>query len=178
LSKRFYFWAFISVFSAYFIAFWSFWKEILNVNILNIPAFYAILAAFAFGSSTVFWKTLVDDLWFKLTTSLRFTLTSIFAFIALLLFWSFVDFWKLDLLHWELLLLIVFTSWAWALFLYYFWLKKVSASSATIFELAWPLSAILFDYIFNWKVMNSTQILFSFILIFSFFMIVSEKKKT
>jgi drug/metabolite transporter (DMT)-like permease len=70
----------------------------------------------------------------------------------------------------------VFTSWAGALFLYYFWLKKVPASAATIFELAWPLSAIYFDYIFNWKIMNLTQILFSLVLLFSFFMIILERK--
>jgi|GEM_PF-6496320 hypothetical protein len=28
--------------------------DIFNVNLLTIPAFYALIAAFAFGSSTVF----------------------------------------------------------------------------------------------------------------------------
>lgn len=177
LSKKFYLWASIAIISAYFIAFWSIWKDIFNVNLLNIPAFYAIIAAFAFGSSTVFWKTLVDDLWFKLASSLRFTLTTILAFITLLIFWSFADFWNLEIIHWQLLWIIVFTSGAWALFLYYYWLKKVSASASTIFELAWPLSAIFFDYIFHDNIMNSTQIIFSIILIFSFFMIIKEKKK-
>ena len=178
LSKRFYFWAFIAILSAYFIAFWSLWKDLLDIDILNLPAFYALIAAFAFWSSTVFWKRLVDDLWFKLTTSLRFLMTSILAFIVLIIFWDLSVFWNFEIKHWELLSVIVFTSWAWALFLYYFWLKKVSASSATIFELAWPLSAIFFDYIFNHKIMNTTQIIFSLILIFSFFMIITEKKKT
>ncbi len=177
LTKSFYIWAIIAILSAYFIAFWSLWESIFSIDILNIPAFYAILAAFAFGSSTVFWKTLVNDLWFKLASSLRFLITTILAFIILLLFWNFSDFWKLELLHWKLLWIIVFTSWAWALFLYYYWLRKVSASASTIFELAWPLSAILFDYIFNENILNSTQIIFSFVLIISFFMIIKEKKK-
>ncbi len=177
LSKRFYFWAFVSIVSAYFIAFGSLWKDIFNVNILNLPAFFAILAAFAFGSSTVFWKTLVNDLGFKLTTSLRFTLTSLLALVALFLFGDFADFWNFFPIHWQLLGVIVVSSWAGALFLYYFWLKKVSASSATIFELMWPLSAIFFDYFFNWKMMNTMQILGSIVLMVSFFMIILEKRK-
>lgn len=175
LNKRFYFWAFISMISAYFIAFWNFWKDIFNLSLLSIPAFYAIIAAFAFWSSTVFWKTLVDDLWFKLATSLRFTLTSVLAIITLLIFWNIWDIWSVTILHWKLLFVIVFTSWAWALFLYYFWLRKIPASTATIFELAWPLSSIYFDYKFNGNILTSTEILFSIILIFSFFMIILWK---
>ena len=176
LSKTFYFWAVVSIVSAYFLAFWSLWMDIFNVNLLTIPAFYALIAAFAFGSSTVFWKTLVDDLWFKLTTSLRFSLTSILAFIALLIFWSFTAYSSFELIHFKLLLLIVFTTWAGALFLYYYWLKRVKASQATIFELAWPISAIFFDYIFNWNIFNMTQIISSLVLIVWFFMIIRQRK--
>ncbi|PID87701.1 EamA family transporter [Candidatus Gracilibacteria bacterium] len=177
LTKSFYIWAIIAILSAYFIAFGSLGESIFSIDILNIPAFYAILAAFAFGSSTVFGKTLVNDLGFKLASSLRFLITTILAFIILLLFGNFSDFGKLELLHWKLLGIIVFTSGAGALFLYYYGLRKVSASASTIFELAWPLSAILFDYIFNENILNSTQIIFSFVLIISFFMIIKEKKK-
>jgi drug/metabolite transporter (DMT)-like permease len=176
LDKNFYFWAILSIVSAYFIAFWSLWSNILNVNFLSLPAVYALIAAFAFGSSTVFWKNLVDDLWFELTTFLRFAFTSLLAFITFLTFGSFWDFSSLTTFHYELLALIVFTSWAWALFLYYFWLKKISASAATIFELAWPLSAIFFDYYFNWNVLTPIQIIFSLILLLSFFMIVTKRK--
>jgi drug/metabolite transporter (DMT)-like permease len=176
LSKRFYFWATISIISVYFIAFWDLWMDIFNVNLFKLPAFYAIIAAFGFGSSTVFWKSLVDDLWFQLTTSLRFALTSLLAFIVFLVFWNFIDYQNFTIIHWELMWIIVFTTWAWALFLYYFGLKKIPASAATIFELAWPLSAILFDYIFNGNMMNTVEILFSLILILSFFMIIWEKR--
>lgn len=175
LNKRFYFWAGIWIISAYFIAFWSLWGDIFSINIINIPAFYAIIAAFAFGSSTVFGKNLVDDLWFKLTTSLRFTITTLLAFITLILFWNFFEIWTFTPFHRELLVIIAFTTWAWALFLYYFWLKRIPASAATIFELAWPLSSIFFDYIFNKKVMWLTEIIFSIILMISFFMIMSWK---
>lgn len=176
LDKNFYIWAGIAVFSAYFIAFWWLWQDIFNTNFLSIPAFYALIAAFAFWSSTVFWKNLVDDLGFELSAFLRFFVTSILAWILFFSFWSFWDIWNLSSYHIWLLVLIVFTSWAWWLFIYYYWLKKITAQESTIFELAWPLSAVLFDYIFNWNVLNPVQIVFSLILLLSFYMIVFKKK--
>lgn len=176
LSKKFYIFAFIAIFSAYIIAFPDLKIDISNW-VFNMPAFYALLAAFSFWSSTVFWKDLVDKLWFKLSTSLRFTITSILAFFAIIFFWRISTISQLQALHWSLLILIVFTSWAMAMFLYYYWLKRIPASKATIFELAWPLSAIFFDYIFNWKLLSLTQLIFSWILIYCFFVIIKEKNK-
>jgi drug/metabolite transporter (DMT)-like permease len=85
--------------------------------------------------------------------------------------------WNFTTFHWQLFVFITFTSWAVALFLYYFWLKKVTASNATIFELAWPLTGIFFDWYFNGNILNSTQIAFSLLLLVCFVMIVSERKK-
>lgn len=175
LSKKFYLWAAIGIASAYMIAFW-WWNSVLEMNLFSNPAFYAILAAFAFGSSTVFGKDLVDHLWFKLTTALRCTITSFLAWIAIVLFWDISAIANFESLHWQLFTLIVFSSWALGLGLYYFGLKKIPASAATIFELAWPLSGILFDYIFNGNILSPIQILFSVILLISFFMIIRDAK--
>ncbi len=176
LSLRFYIFAALAIFSWYMIAFWSLWKDIFSINLFNNAALYAFLAAFAFGSSTVFWKNIVSDLGFRVSTALRFVVTTILAGIAILLFWDILSFANFTTFHWQLFILITLSSWAVALFLYYFWLKKVRASNATIFELAWPLSGIFFDWYFNGNLLNTTQIFFSFILLMSFFMIVSENK--
>ncbi len=103
-------------------------------------------------------------------------LTTILAIGVLFFMSSFESIKSLSFFHWQLLLLIVFTSGAGALFLYYFGLKKITASSATIFELAWPLSGIFFDWYFNGNVLNTIQIIFSIFLLISFFMIVEEHK--
>jgi len=175
LSKRFYLWAVIGIASAYMIAFWS-GNSLVDIDLLGNPAFYAILAAFAFGSSTVFGKDLVDHLWFKLTTALRFIVTALLAWLAILLFGDIAAIAQFESLHWQLFTLIVFTSGAVGLGLYYFGLKKIPASAATIFELAWPLSGIIFDYIFNGNILSPVQILFSIILLWSFFMIIRDGK--
>ena len=185
-SLWFYSWATVVLLSAYLMVFWAFWKDIFNINLFKIPAFYAILAAFAFGSSTVFWKDLVDSLWFKLTSSLRFTITCVLALIVLLIFGNFEPFWEIFNLNTNIvvfglglniksIILIAFIE-SWAIFLYYFGMKKISASATTIFELAWPLSAIFFEYKFYWHTLNQTQIIASIVLLISFFMITQKPK--
>lgn len=177
LSNRFYIWATVAVVSAYMIAFWGMWKEFFNTDFFTTPAFYAILAAFAFGSSTVLGKDLVDHLWFSTTAAIRFAVTSILAVITILILWDISTISSFESLHWKLFWVIVFTSGAVAMFIYYLGLRRVNASSATLFELAWPLSGIFFDWYFNGNILNSTQIIFSVILLFCFFMIIEEQKK-
>lgn len=177
LTVRFYVFAFFAILSAYMIAYGSLWTDILDINLQNNAALYAFLAAFAFWSSTVFWKSLVTELGFRISTALRFLVTSVLALWAILIFGDFISLGNLSNFHLQLFALIACTSGAWALFLYYFWLKKVPASSATIFELAWPLSWVFFDWYFNGNILNSTQIFFSWVLLVCFFMIISENKK-
>ncbi len=177
LSGWFYSWAAVALFSAYMIAFGSLGTSIFSIEIFGTPAFYAMLAAFAFGSSTVFGKNLVTDLGFRVSAALRFTLTAVLSFFVVLILWDFSSISQLSSFHWQLLAIVVCTSGAGALFLYYFGLRKVTASSATIFELAWPLSAIFFDWYFHENILSSTQIIFSVVLLVSFFMIIEENKK-
>ena len=176
LSKWFYIWALVAIFSGYMIAYGSLGKDIFSLSIFHSAAFYAFLAAFAFGSSTVFGKNLVNDLGFRVTTALRFLLTTLLAGLAVLVFGDITSIATLTPFHWQLLVLITFTSGAVALFLYYFGLRRVPASTATIFELAWPLTGIFFDWYFNGNILSTIQILFSLLLMLSFFMIIEEQK--
>jgi len=176
LTYRFYILAWIAIFSGYMIAYGSLWKDIFNISLTNNASIFALWAAFAFWSSTVFWKNLVSDLGFRVSTSLRFLTTAVLAWICVLIFSDITSLLYFTPFHWKLFTLIAFTSWAWALFLYYFGLKRVPASNATIFELAWPLTGIFFDWYFNGNILNMTQIIFSLVLLGCFIMIVSEKK--
>ncbi len=178
LSTKFYVFAVIAIFSAYMIAYWSLWKTIWEVSFSNNAALFALLAAFAFGSSTVFGKSLVSDLGFRVSTALRFLCTSVLAGIAIIIFWDVSTLSNFTTFHWQLFLLIVFTSGAGALTFYYYGLKNIPASKATIFELAWPLSGVFFDWYFNWNILNSTQIIFSLVLVVCFFIIISDRNKS
>lgn len=158
------------------IAYGALGSEMFALSLSGNAPLYAFLAAFAFGSSTVFGKNLVTDLGFRVSAALRFTLTAFLSLCVVLIVGDISTIGSLSSFHWQLLGLIVFSSGAVALFLYYYGLRKVSASSATIFELAWPLSGVLFDWYFNGNILNLTQIIFSIILLISFFMIIEEQK--
>jgi uncharacterized membrane protein len=176
MSSDFYFWALLAILAAFLLTFGKTGIDFSSLDFLSNAAFFALVAAFAFGSSTVFGKRLVNNLDFGATTALRFGATSILAFIFILLFNNFGDIKLFDRLHWLYLIIIVFSSGALAMFLYYFGLKRVSASSATICELAWPFSAVILDYIINRNTLNWIQILASVLLLFAFYKVVNREK--
>ena len=74
------------------------------------------------------------------------------------------------------MLVIVFTSGAGAIFIYYFGLKRITASAATICELFWPFSAVVLDYAINKNVLNATEITASIILLFAFYKVIKVDK--
>ncbi|MFA4833932.1 MAG: EamA family transporter [Patescibacteria group bacterium] len=174
LGRRFYFWAAVSIAAAYFLAFGKTGLNFKELNFSHQAAWFAILAAFAFGSSTVFGKRIVNHLDFKSTTALRFGLTSLLAFFLIFFNGDLFKINEIGVLYWELLAIIVFTSGAGAMFIYYFGLKRITASTATICELAWPLSAVLLDYLLNKNILTGGQIIASVVLLLSFFMVVKE----
>lgn len=158
LPAKFYGWATVAIAAAYLLAFGQSGVNWNDVLINNRAAFFALLAAFAFGSSTVFGKRIVNHLDFKSVSALRFGITAILAFILVLLT---DDVWLVNTvspLQWQLFGVIVVTSGATALFFYYYGLRRVTASAATICELFWPVSAVALDYFVNHNVLTPLQI--------------------
>lgn len=54
-------------------------------------------------------------------------------------------------------LIIAFTSGGTAIFLYYYGLKEISASVATICEMAFPLTAVGLEYVLRGNILNVYQ---------------------
>ncbi|MCD6337308.1 MAG: DMT family transporter, partial [Candidatus Marinimicrobia bacterium] len=144
-------------------------------RLIDPAAVYALLAAFAFGSSTVFGKRFTNELRFETATAMRFGVTTILALIFILATKQLTSISEMEPIHWKLLVLIVFSSGALSMFIYYFGLKRIPASVATIFELVWPLSAVVLDFIINKNTLTGIQYLASAVLLLSFFMIVRRK---
>lgn len=176
LSKQFYAWAGLAVVAAYFLAFGKSGFDLHNINFWHSAAFYALVAAFAFGSSTVFGKRLVNHLDYKSTAALRFGLTIIITGIYLIFTSGFSQYAAVSGLQWKMFALIVFTSGAVSMFIYYFGLRRVSASVATICELFWPFSAVILDYIFNHNTLNGTQIVAAVVMVGAMYMVVRRGK--
>ena len=174
VSKKFYLWAAVAILAGYFLAFGKDGFDIRNIDWFHNAAFFALLAAFSFGSSTVFGKRLVNHLDFKIAAALRFGVTSVLALILISVNSDILQISSVSNVQWGLLWLIVFTSGAGAIFIYYYGLKRVTASVATICELFWPLSAVILDYILNKNVLNSIQIISALVLLIAFFKVISE----
>jgi drug/metabolite transporter (DMT)-like permease len=176
LSRPFYLWAVIAIFASYILAFAQDGFNLADFNWQESAALFAFLAAFAFGSSTVFGKRLANHLDFKAVAALRFGLTSILAFILISFNGDLLLSGDISGIQWKFLALIVLTSGAGALFLYYFGLRRVSASAATLLELFWPFSALILDYIFNGNYLNYLQLFALIVLLIAFFRISALSK--
>ncbi|MEI6596839.1 MAG: EamA family transporter [bacterium] len=176
LKRSFYIWALVAIAAAYFLAFGKTGLNLGEINLLHNAAFYAAIAAFAFGSSTVFGKRIVNHLDFKSTAALRFGITSLLVLVYALLTGDLFKISAVSAMHWNYLILIVFTSGAAAMFIYYYGLKRVTASASTILELFWPFSAIILDYFINRNILSPVQIVASLILFLAFLKIVLIEK--
>lgn len=171
LNRQFYLWAIIAIVASYFIAFAKTGLDIATIDWTHSGALFAFIAAFAFGSSTVFGKRAANHLDYRAVAALRFGLTSILVFIFIVLDGALLKIGTVSGTQWSLLGLIVFTSGAGGMFIYYFGLRRVPASAATILELFWPFSALVMDYVFNHNYLNLPQYIALAVLIVAFFKI-------
>lgn len=147
--KKFYMLAALALVGSYFITFGFGTPDINLENNVFLASLYAILAAFAFGSSTSFGKHALKKVSFRTGAYIRFGMTSIITFIIILATGAFSFFEKVGTVDIGFFLLIAFTSGGLSMFIYYYGLKRIPASIATICELAYPLTAIILDYVIN-----------------------------
>ena len=175
LKRSFYGWAAVAILAAYFLAFGKTGLNLGEINWLDSAAFYSVIAAFAFGSSTVFGKRIVNHLDFKSTAGLRFAVTAVLMLIYSLFTGDLFKINTVGAVYWGYLALIVFTSGAAAMFIYYYGLKRVTASASTILELFWPFSAVILDYFINHNVLSWAQIAAASVLLLAFIKIVTRE---
>lgn len=173
LRRSFYGWAILAIIAAYFLAFGKSGLRPSEINLFHSAAFYSVAAAFAFGSSTVFGKRMVNHLDFKASAGLRFAFTAALMLVFTVLTGDLFKINSLGAVNWRYLVLIVFTSGAAAMFIYYYGLKRVTASASTILELFWPLSAVVLDYIINGNVLSWVQLIAALFLLFAILKIVT-----
>jgi len=176
LKRSFYGWAGLAIVAAYFLAFGKTDMRLADIAFNNSAAWFALVAAFAFGSSTVFGKRIVNHLDFKSTTALRFGITAILVLVYALFTGALLELPTVSAYYWKYLILIVFTSGAAAMFIYYYGLKRVTASASTILELFWPFSAVVLDYFINKNILTPVQIIASLVLLAAFFKIVMAEQ--
>lgn len=167
IGKNFVAFALVAIVSGYFL---TFGIAMPNLSITNYvqASFYALLAAFSFGSATVFGKLVLGKWDFRTALFYRYGFTTVIMSIIVLVNRS-VNFSIVTKENWILILVITFTTGAFAIALYYYGLKYISAHVATMCELAFPLSSALLDYFINKTILSPVQWAAGFFMLYTIY---------
>ncbi len=166
-KKNFYLWASVAIASSYVVSFGFSMPSFSFGNKLLSAALLGLLAAFAWGSSTVFGRKALKFSSYKLTSCLRFGFTSAIMLIILFATSKIGKLQQLGPKEISLFVLIAVTTGGLAMLVYYFGLRKVEASKATLYELVFPISAVVLDYLINGTLLSVSQLLGAFVLLYS-----------
>ncbi len=164
LPKKFFFWAVTAIIAAYFVTFKDFLPDFNTGEKTIFAALFALGAAFSWGSSTVFSKRALQKVSFKMGTYLRFGLASLIMIVITAAFGGFSRISEITIKQFLIFIIIIFSSGGLAMFLYYYGLKKVKASVSAICELAFPLSAVVLEFLIRGNMLSWSQWLGAVIL--------------
>jgi drug/metabolite transporter (DMT)-like permease len=167
INKYFVVWASIALIGGYFLTFGMHAPDFKTGSKTAVSAMYALLAAFSFGSSTVFSKMILQRYTFKTATFYRYGFTSAIMLIFLMIAGKSVHFEQVTNNNWLIFFIIAVTTGSGAIFLYYYGLNHVKASIAVMCELFFPMSTIIFDYIFNDTRLSVIQWISAVLMIFA-----------
>jgi drug/metabolite transporter (DMT)-like permease len=167
LPKIFFLWALIAIMGAYLMTFGFSAPNFSTGDKTTIAAALSLIAAISFSSSTVLSKIGLKNIGYEFGTYLRFLFSSIIMIALVFSFGEFGSLLQISAVQWGVFLIIAFTTGGAAIFIYYFGLKNISASVATICELAFPLTAVILDYLLHGNTLSMVQFFGVALLIFS-----------
>jgi len=167
LKKEYFLWAGIALISAYIMTFGLSFPNLDTGSKTTQAALFALLAAASFGSSTVLSKRALKNVSYEVGTYLRFSLTAIIMLTIVLSSGTISSITQVTNTQILVFTIIAFTTGGPAIFLYYYGLKNISASVATICELAFPLVAVVLEYFVHGNILSPVQWIGAGFLLFS-----------
>ncbi|MEI6059719.1 MAG: DMT family transporter [Bacteroidota bacterium] len=176
LKRNFLLWSALAITAGYFLTFGLKLPDFTTGGNTALAAGYSLIAAFAFGSSTVFSKKVLRKFSFFTATFYRYAFTSVIMLLFVLSTGIMNAIPDITRFQWIIFVIIGVTTGSGAIFLYYFGLTRIRAMLATICELCFPVSAIVFDYLVNGRVLNPVQWLSAAVLIFAILKLSLEKE--
>ena len=177
LKKRFLLWALLAIGSGYFLTFGFNLPNFTTGENTIHAALLALLAAFSFGSSTVFSKKILGSYHFVTSTFYRYGFTTLIMLVFMVVAGSFGSIALTTPREWFFIFLIGFTTGSGAIFLFYYGLRKVKAIMATISELLFPISAVVFDYFINGSILMPVQWVSAAVMVFAIMRLNAEPEK-
>jgi len=167
LQKYFILWASLAIVASYFLTFGLNLPDFIQDRNTIYAVLLSLLAAFSFGSSTVFSKKILTKYTYPTATFFRYGITTVIMFFVVLFSGEFNQFAKVTSENILFFLIISFTTGSGAIYLYYYGLVRIRAIIATIAELFFPVSAIFFDYFINGKTLSAVQWIAALVMIFA-----------
>jgi len=167
LPREFFMWAGFAILGAYLMTFGVKLPNLDSGESTVLAGLFALVAAASFGSSTVLSKRALKNVGFELGTYIRFAMSAVLLIFVVIGTGAITETVNITEHQWWIFLLIAFTTGGPAIFLYYYGLKKITASVATICELAFPLTAVVLEYFVRGNLLNIVQWIGVFILISS-----------
>ncbi|MCO6473897.1 MAG: EamA family transporter [Melioribacteraceae bacterium] len=167
LSKKFYIWAGLSIGGAYLLTFGTKFPNLETGDTTAEAAFYALIAALSFAASTVLSKRALRNVSFQLGTYTRFLVSAVIMLVIVISFGQIGHIEDITFEQLMIFLLIALTTGGLALFLYYYGLKRIDASTATICELAFPFTAVILEYLVHDNILDIVQWIGAAILLYS-----------
>jgi len=165
--KYFYKWAVLAIIGAYLMTFGLTLPDVNTENKTILAAGFALLATIGFASSTVLSKRALKNIEFNQATYLRFLSTAIIMSIIVLITGDFSSISIVTSDQWTIFISIALLTGGPGIFLYYYGLKHIKASVATIAELAFPITAVLLEFIVRGNILGPVQWIGLFVLFFS-----------
>lgn len=157
LSKKFFLWGGIAIIGAYLMTFGYALPNMSTGDKTTVAAIFALIAASSFGASTVLSKMALKNVTFEVGTYLRFAIAAIILLVITVFTGTINSFSAVSDTQWLIFALVALLTGGPAILLYYYGLKKISASVATICELAFPLTAVILEYVIHKNILNAVQ---------------------
>lgn len=169
VNRQYITWAALAMVAAFFVTFKNGFINLATGEGTVTAALYALGAAIAWGSSTALSKLLLKEHSSEMTTALRFFLTTIFSFVAILLF---ADVNALFTVTGSQLLrfgIIALSTGMVAVYIYYKGLQQTQAKVTTIVELIFPMLAVTIDALLYKSFLAPSQIAAALVLLFAIY---------
>lgn len=162
-------WALLALIAAYFVTFPDGFVNLKTGQGTIIAALFAVGAAFAWGSSTAFSRYTLLKHSQTYITGMRFLLTAIFAFVFVVAMGQMSSLKNVTPVQISTFALIALSTGMVALLIYYKGLKQTPVKVATFLELAFPLTAVVIDFLVYKTVLAPSQYLASVVLLFAIY---------
>lgn len=167
LTAQFFLWAVLAIIGAYFMTFGTNLPDFSAGDKTTLAALFALVAAFSFSSSTVLSKRALRNVSFEMGTYLRFLFSALIMLVLVITLGDINSVTEITTKQIVIFLIIAFTTGGAAIFLYYYGLKKITASVAAICELAFPLTAVILEYFIRGNILGPVQWIGAIVLLVS-----------